>query len=119
MFMTSTAQMSEVASVAANRNITHAAFRLYVFLVMAADRRIPKGGFAPVGYEEIATVLPGVKGKPVTRTTLRDSLRELRQFGLIETAQSQEPSKYILVKLIRPEYVNAHELGQRILFGED
>lgn len=115
MFMASSFMMSEIASAAINRNLSHSAFRVYVFLSMAADRSSLKGSFVPVGFEEAVRTLPGVKGKPMKISTLRENLRELRRLGLVETAISSEPDTYILVKQVGQAPTEPRKVGSRIL----
>lgn len=119
MFMTSSTQMSEIRSAAINRKVSHSAFRLYALLSVVADRSIPRGGFTPIDYEGVMKLLPGVKGKPVVLSTVRENLRELRRAGLIDTATSSEPTRFILVKLLDPERIDSDEIRRGILFESD
>lgn len=118
MFMANSARMSEISSAVINRNMSHSAFRLYVLLVLAADRSVPDGGFTPVSYEALTKTLPGVKGKPVVLSTIRENLRELRKAGLVETA-SMASGEYALIRLIGPDYTNPHSVGSQILYVKD
>lgn len=119
MFMATGAQMSEIRAAAVDREVSHSAFRLYTLLTVAADRSIPKGGFMAVSFEGVMKLLPGVKGKPVVLSTVRENLRELRRAGLIDMAISSEPSRFILVKLLSPKRVDSDTIRKGILFEPD
>jgi len=76
---------SRICAAVLNRNLTHSSFRLYCALVVFLKGRIEKTATG-VSVPVLKRTVPGVKGKPLSDGSLRESLRELQAEGLIEVA---------------------------------
>ncbi|AYD81212.1 hypothetical protein SEA_JUSTBECAUSE_43 [Streptomyces phage JustBecause] len=74
---------SRICAAVLNRNLTHSSFRLYCALVVLLKGRIEKTA-TEVSVPVLKRTVPGVKGKPLSDGSLRESLRELQAEGLIE-----------------------------------
>jgi DNA-binding HxlR family transcriptional regulator len=81
-----------------NRGLTHSSFRLYCALVMLLNGESHEVTTA-LSTPELKALVPGVKGKPLSDPSLRDSLRELENEGLIEIAGPRWSKVSVQVRL--------------------
>lgn len=92
---------SRIRSASLNRDLTHSTFRLYTVLVIALDGQVRTEG-VDLSVPKLRDLIPGVKGKPLSSSALRQSLQELVAAGLIEIDGPQWSKFSLRVRLSKP-----------------
>jgi hypothetical protein len=111
-------EITRIYSALLNREVSHSAFRLYGALVaMLGGESRPE--FTPVSIAGLGSVVPGVRGKQISETTLRDNVRELQYAGLVATRQASRPKDFLLVKLLNHGLVPPENLREPLVYELD
>jgi hypothetical protein len=92
-------ELACVYSAMMNPELSHAAFRMYVALIAAVNGR-RNSHFTPISVTGLKEVVPGVRKKPLGETAFQAHLKELQLAGLIAVMTTNNPRKFLLVRLL-------------------